>query len=214
MSLLDLVEQNHRIRASSHRLGQLAALFIADVSRRRANQPRDGVTLLIFRHVDANHRPFVIEQELRQRSRQLRLTDAGRSQEDEAPQWTVRVLQSCSSAPDRVTHRADGLFLANDALVDPLFHVDELLDLTFYQSLDRDTGPLADHLGDIVGVDLLFQEFARRLRLAEASLLFLELLLLLDQLAILKFRRSPIIGGALRLLDLQLASVRSALSAR
>ncbi len=94
MSLFDLIEQDHRIRAPSHRLGQLAALFVADVSRRRADQARDGVPLLILRHVDANHGPLVVEQELRQRSRQLGLADTRRSQEDEASQRPVRVLQA------------------------------------------------------------------------------------------------------------------------
>jgi hypothetical protein len=40
--LLDLVEQHHRVGPAPHRLGQLAALVVADVARRRADQPRDA----------------------------------------------------------------------------------------------------------------------------------------------------------------------------
>ena len=40
MRLLDLVEQDHLIRPPAHRLGQHAALVVADIARRRADQPR------------------------------------------------------------------------------------------------------------------------------------------------------------------------------
>ena len=42
VGLLDLVQQHHRVRAAAHRLGQLAALVVADVAGRRAHQPRDA----------------------------------------------------------------------------------------------------------------------------------------------------------------------------
>jgi hypothetical protein len=46
MGLLDLVEQHHRIGPAPDRLGQPAALAIADIAGRRALQRRDGVRLL------------------------------------------------------------------------------------------------------------------------------------------------------------------------
>ena len=33
VGLLDLVEEHHRVRAAAHRLGELAALLVADVAR-------------------------------------------------------------------------------------------------------------------------------------------------------------------------------------
>ena len=62
--LLDLVEEHDRERTPAHGFGELAALVVADVSGRRADQTRDGVLLLILRHVDANHRALVVEQVL------------------------------------------------------------------------------------------------------------------------------------------------------
>ncbi len=41
IGLLDLVEQHHGIRATAYGLGQLAALLVTHVARRRANQARD-----------------------------------------------------------------------------------------------------------------------------------------------------------------------------
>ncbi len=37
--LLDLVEQDHAVGLAPHRLGQVAALVVADIAGRRANQP-------------------------------------------------------------------------------------------------------------------------------------------------------------------------------
>ena len=39
--LLDLVEQDHRIGSTPHGFGQVTALFVTDVTGRRADQPRD-----------------------------------------------------------------------------------------------------------------------------------------------------------------------------
>ena len=40
MGLFDLVEQHHAVRLAAHGLGELAALLIAHISRRRADQAR------------------------------------------------------------------------------------------------------------------------------------------------------------------------------
>src|ERR1035438_3147288 len=52
MRLFDLVEKHDRVRMTPHLFGKLPALVVADVSRRRANQARDGVLLHVFGHVD------------------------------------------------------------------------------------------------------------------------------------------------------------------
>jgi hypothetical protein len=48
--------------------------------------------LLVLGHVDANHGFLVIEQEFSQGARQLRFSDAGRSQKDETSYGAVGVL--------------------------------------------------------------------------------------------------------------------------
>ena len=44
--LLDLIEQNDAIGTAAHGFGQLTAFLVADISRRRADQPSDRVLLL------------------------------------------------------------------------------------------------------------------------------------------------------------------------
>ena len=91
--LLDLVEQHDRIRVALDLLGELAALFVADVAGRRADQLRHRVLLHVLGHVEADQRVVAAEQEVGERARQLGLADAGRAQEDEAADRPRRVLQ-------------------------------------------------------------------------------------------------------------------------
>src|SRR6202795_2014759 len=64
--LLDFVQQHDRVGRALHTLGQLAALFVAHVSRRRADQLRDRVLLHEFGHVEANQRLLSAEHKLGQ----------------------------------------------------------------------------------------------------------------------------------------------------
>jgi hypothetical protein len=82
--LLDLVEEHDRVGPTPDLLGQVAALLVADVARRRADQARRVVLLHVLGHVDLDDRVLVAEHELaRAHLRQQRLADAGRAEEDE-----------------------------------------------------------------------------------------------------------------------------------
>ena len=61
MRFFDLVKQHDRVGATAHGFGQLSALVVADISRRRADQAADGVLFHVFAHVDANHGMFVVK---------------------------------------------------------------------------------------------------------------------------------------------------------
>ena len=117
--------------------------------------------LLVLRHVEPHHRAVVVEHELRERARELGLADAGRAEEDERADRPVRVLQAGARATQCVRDRLDRLVLADDALVQPLLHVDQLLGLAFEQARDRDARPARDHLCDVVLVDLFLDHGMR-----------------------------------------------------
>ena len=106
VGLLDLVEQDDGVRAPAHRLGELAALLVADVAGGRADEPRDGVLLHVLRHVDADHRVLGVEHELGQRARQLGLADAGRAEEQERADRAVGV--AAGPARERRSASRDG----------------------------------------------------------------------------------------------------------
>ena len=186
VGLLDLVEQDDRVRPAAHGLGQLAALVVADVAGRRADQAADGVLLHVLRHVDAHHRVLRVEHELGQRAGQLGLADAGGAEEEEVADRAVGVAEPGARAAQGVGDRGDRLVLADDALVQALLHVHELGDLALEQAGDRDARPASDDLGDVLGVDLLLEE-ARGAGLDLLGLL--ELALELGDLAVAQLRR-------------------------
>src|SRR5207302_11073516 len=94
MCLLDLIEQHDRVWTTANRLRELATLFVTDVSWRRADQSGDGMLLHVLRHIDAHERALVVEQELGERLRSLRLSHAGRAEEDERAGRTIGILQA------------------------------------------------------------------------------------------------------------------------
>ena len=100
MSLFDLVEQHHGERLAAHLFGELAALLVADVSRRRAEEPRSRILLGELGHVHANQRVLIVEQEFGERLGQLGLADAGGAGEDERTGRALRVLQTHASTAD------------------------------------------------------------------------------------------------------------------
>ena len=91
MGLLDLVEQDDGVRTPAHCLRELAALVVADVAGRRAQQSCHRMLLGVLAHVDPDDGPLVVEQEVGQRLGQLGLADARRAEEEERPGRAVRV---------------------------------------------------------------------------------------------------------------------------
>ncbi len=91
MSLLDFIEQQHRVGSLADRVGELGTLVKAHVSRRRPKQTRNRVLLLVLAHVEAVHGDSESGGEL---PRQLGLTDTGRPNEEETGNRLVRVAKA------------------------------------------------------------------------------------------------------------------------
>ena len=86
------------------------------------------------------------------------------------PSGRLRILQPGARAANRVRDRANRFVLADDALVQALFHLEQLLDLAFHQPADRDAGPLADDAGDVFFVDFLLEHALGLLQFLKAAL--------------------------------------------
>ena len=137
------------------------ALVVADVAGRRADEPGDGVLLLVLAHVDADHGPLVVEQEVGQGAGQLGLAHAGGAEEQERADGAVGVGEARPAAADGVGHRRHRLVLADDPLVEDLLHADELGHLALHQAGHGDARPPADDLGHVLRVDLLLEHALR-----------------------------------------------------
>src|SRR2546425_9444191 len=118
-SLLDLVEEDDRVGASTRGFGELPAFVIADVARWRPDQAGHRVPFHVLGHVDPDHRAFVVEEELGECARQLGFPDSGGPEEEERADGPIGVGEPRPRAPDRVGHGAEGLVLADDAPREP-----------------------------------------------------------------------------------------------
>src|SRR6266852_6189106 len=127
MCLFDLVEKDHGIGTSTHRFGELSAFLETDVTRRRADQPRDGVPLHVLGHIDSDHRGFVVEQELRKRASEFGFAHAGWSQKYERADRPIGILESGAGANHSVRNGDHRFVLADHPFMQMLFEMSELL---------------------------------------------------------------------------------------
>jgi hypothetical protein len=153
--LLDLVEQHHRVGLAAHRLGQVAALLVADVARRRADQARHRVLFHELGHVDAHHRSSAVEQELGQRLAQLGLADAGGPQEQEGAVRAIRIGQAGARARMALATAFTASSWPTTRLCSASSMRSSLSRSPSSILRDRDAGPLGDHLGDLLLGDRL-----------------------------------------------------------
>ncbi len=148
--LFDLIEQHDGVRLAAHGLGELAALVVADVSGRRADETRDGEFLHVLGHVDAHHAALIVKQALGQCLGQFRLADTRRAKEQERADRAVRVADAGTRALDGLADLLHGLVLADQAAVQHFVEVQQLLALALHELCHRDAGPLGDDAGDLL----------------------------------------------------------------
>ena len=180
MRLFDLVEEHDGIGLAPHPLRELAALLMADIARRRADEPRDAVPLHILRHIHADERLLIAEERLGKRAAELRLSDAGRPEEEEAADRPVRVAEADAAAADGVRDRVHRLLLPDDAAAQARLHLQQLPALARRDARDRDARPERDDLGHILarhgahggGIDPLPAAALREQLRAQLLLLF------------------------------------------
>src|ERR1700690_3682 len=153
MRLFDFVEQHDGVGRALDALSQLPALFVAHISRRRPDQLRDRVLLHELRHIEADESLVAAKHEMRQSARDFGFADAGRSEEEEPADRTIRTLQSCTRTANGASQSADGFFLRDDALVQFFFDAQQLLRFFFFDRSDRHAGPAAYHVLDVLPTD-------------------------------------------------------------
>ena len=150
MGLLHLVKEDDGVGLAADGLGELAALLIADVAGRRSDQTGDAELLHVLGHIDADQILFVVKEVGGNGLCQLGLAYAGRPEEEEGTDRPLGILDPGAGALDGLGDDADGLVLSDDAAVQALIQVQELLAFALDQLGDGDTGPALDDLGDLL----------------------------------------------------------------
>ena len=202
---LDLVEEHDRVRFSADCLGQLTALFVADVSRRRSDQSGHGVFLHVLGHVDPDHVLLVVKKCLRQCFGQLGLTDTGGTQEQEGTDRLGGILDARLAAHDGFRNLGHRLVLTDDPLMQLVVQMQCLVPLRLSQLADRNACPARNNLCDFFFRHLLLHQ--GKIVIRQILLQFLQLLLKLRHLAVEKFGSFIQIAALLCHLDLTLGGL-------
>ena len=155
--LFHLVEEHHRIRFAPDGFGELAAFLITDITRRRADEPRDRVLLHVLAHIQADHVVLAVEEGFREGTRQFGFAHAGGSEENEGADGAFGVFETGTRPDDGVSHGFDGFVLANDALVQDFVEPQQFFVFAFGQAADGDARPERDHVGDFLRGDFFLE---------------------------------------------------------
>ena len=134
MSFFDFVQQNHAVRIAAHGFRQSAAFFISHVTRRCADQASHAVSFHEFAHIDANHVALIIEHEMGQRLAEFCLADTGWAEKHERADWTIGITHSGTSTAHGIRNRFDGFMLIDHALVDFVFHSQQLFTFALHHA--------------------------------------------------------------------------------
>ena len=148
MGLFDLVQQENRVRIARNRVGQQAALIEADVSRRRANQPRDRMLLHILAHIEAQK---LETQGFRQLLGNLGFAHAGRSREQKRANRLFGLTQAGARQPNSPHQGFNRRILAKDHALEVGIQALQTLLVRGGHAAGRDAGDLG-HNGLDVGV--------------------------------------------------------------
>ena len=113
--------------------------------------------LAIFGHVNAYQCIFIVEHEPGKCLGQFGFTYTRGTDKDERTDRACRILQAGPRAADGIGDGVDRLLLADNAIVQTCFHVQELFRLAFHHLGKRDACPLVNDRGDIVHIHHLVE---------------------------------------------------------
>ena len=153
MRLLDLVEQNDRVRTAADLLGQLTGFIVADVSRRGTDQAGNCVLFHIFGHVETHECIRRVEQVESKLLDQLGLADAGRADEQEGCRLALGADARAVAADGRAD-RVYGFVLTDNVRFQAGFHIAQACRLLCRYLGCRNAGPDFDHLSQKLLVNL------------------------------------------------------------
>ena len=104
MCLLDLIEEDDRVRLATNSLRQLPSFVVAYVSRRSTDETSGGELLLIFTHINTGEHRLVIKEHLGKSLGKLRLPHTCSSEEEEGAYRTLGILKACTRATNSIGH--------------------------------------------------------------------------------------------------------------
>ena len=126
MRFFNFIKKYDRIRPMPYKFGKLSPLFVADISRRRADKFGDCVLFHVFGHIDADQRFFVVKQKLGKSFCKLGLPNSCRPQKHERPNGFLLFRNSGARAPYGIRYFYDRLILTDNPQSKLVFHLQKL----------------------------------------------------------------------------------------
>ena len=157
VGLFHLVQQYDLVGPAPYRFRQLSTFFVTHVAWRRPDEPGDRMPLHVLGHVETHHGPLVVEEKLSQSPGQFCLSYAGGTEKEEGTDGSVAVTQARPASPYGVGYGDDCFILAHHLPMQPGLHLDQFLDFSLDQPVDRDAGPLRNDLGDVLLVHFFLE---------------------------------------------------------
>ena len=146
MCLFYLVQKHYGIGFAPYALGQLAALLVAHIARRRTHHPAYGVLLAILTHVYAYQRCLAAEHLHGQALCQVGLAHTRRPHEQEGANGTVGVFQAHTAALYGTCDFLHRLVLSHHALLQVLLQLAQADVFLVAYAVGRYAGHYAHHL--------------------------------------------------------------------
>ena len=159
---------------------------------------------LIFRHVYTHHHALIVKQRLSQCSRQLGLSHACRSEEEERAYRPVRVGQSCTASSHCVGHQCHRFVLTHYAFVQLVFEVQQPLSFRQQHPRHRYPCPARHHFGHLLRIHLLVYHGVVGLHRFQLRLQLFDMFLSLFDSSVSQLRHLSVVAGSLGLFCLKL----------
>ena len=155
---LYFIEQHDAVRLSADGFGQLTALLVSDISGRRADQTADAEFFHILGHINADQVALVVKQRFSQRFCKLRLTDTGRTEEQERADRPVRILNARTRTQNCFTDLFHGFILTDHTLMQRIIEMQQLFAVALHELGDRDSRPARHDSCDFILCDGVTQQ--------------------------------------------------------
>ena len=149
VGFLDLIQQHQAVGAAANRLGQLAALIVADIAGRRADEPGHGVLFHIFRHIQPQHGILAAINLRGQSPAQLCFSHAGGTGKQQAGDGSACVPNAGKTPADGLRHSLHRFGLPHDVGREQPLQIQEPFPLPCRQPSHRNARPGRDHQGNV-----------------------------------------------------------------
>ena len=131
VSLFNFVKKDDWVRVTANTFCQsIAIVIITNITSCCTNQFRNSCAVAVFWHIQTDDSIFSSEHIKSQLFSQLSFTNTSRSYKEEATNWTVTFVKSCTVTTDGTCHCFNGFILTDNLSLQTVTHVFQTFDIS------------------------------------------------------------------------------------